>query len=79
MRIRLLRNLGHGWPPYKVDEIVDAEDALAAKLVDRGLAEVLPPIIQAVPPKPAQLGVPKIETVKQKTKPQADVAGTKEK
>lgn len=59
MRIKLLRNLGREYPPYRLDEVVDADDKLAQHLVARGLAEVVKgvpkqPAIRGVPPKPAE-------------------------
>jgi len=47
-RIRLLRNLGAGYPPYKEGEEQDVQDHLADVLCGKKLAE----LIRAIPNKP---------------------------
>ena len=60
MKVRLLRNLGEGWPPLKVGEIVDVSSAIGEALLGQNLAELMP--IQAVPPAPAvPISIPKAE------------------
>lgn len=75
MRIRLLRNLGAGFPPYKEGEEVDAEHELAERLIERGLAEA---IIEAVPVKAAIEGVPPPKPRKSKESPAQPAAEKKE-
>jgi hypothetical protein len=53
MRIRMLRNLGREFPPFRVGEEHDVDDQLGEALCNRSLAER----IQAVPPAPIK-GVP---------------------
>ena len=61
MKIKVMRNLGKGWPSYKENEVVDADDAVAEKLIQACLAEP----IKTVPKSPILKGVPKTErTVK---------------
>lgn len=50
MRLRVLRNLGAGWPPYKEGEEVEIDSKAGKSLVSQGLAEPLP--IQAIPATP---------------------------
>jgi hypothetical protein len=54
MRIRMLRNLGRGFPPFRVNEEHDVDDTLGIALCQRGLAEVIhavpPAAIRGVPP-----------------------------
>lgn len=60
MKVRLLRNLGEGWPPLKVGEIADVDDAIGEALLGQSLAELMP--IQAVPPAPAApISIPQAE------------------
>lgn len=54
MRIRLLRNLGRGFPPYRTGEEHDVDQAFGERLCKQGLAErihaVPAPPLKAVPP-----------------------------
>ena len=43
MRIRILRNLGHGLPPYREGGRRDVGHAEAERLLGMGLAEPVPP------------------------------------
>jgi len=50
MKVRVLRNLGEGWPALKEGETADVADKIGEALVSQCLAEVVP--IEAVPPPP---------------------------
>jgi len=55
MKVRILRNLGRGFPPYSEGQICDTDEA--DKLIQMGLAveipECIPAAVEAVPEKPA--------------------------
>lgn len=67
MRIRMLRNLGREFPPFRVGEEHDVDDALGEALCKRSLAER----IHAVPTEPIK-GVPPEEKSDARTKKKAD-------
>lgn len=75
MQIRLLRNLGRGYPPLRVGEVAEVDDEMANKLVSHGLAEI---VVQAVP-KQAVKAVP-VEPIHGTTeKAEADLGTYKER
>jgi hypothetical protein len=53
MKIRILRNLGRGLPPYQENDVIDAEDEESARLVALGAAEY---IQEGVPGEPGIKG-----------------------
>jgi hypothetical protein len=48
MRIKVLRNLGAGWPPWHEGEVVETDEAQARRLIDLGLAEPVPETLRTV-------------------------------
>lgn len=72
MKIRLVRNLGtrDGYPPWKIGEQVDTDEAFATKLIALGLAEAVespkdkPEQLKAIPPKPSMRAVPAASSLK---------------
>ena len=57
MHLRILRNLGHGFPPFREGECRDVEGPTADRLLRLGLAEPLPADPAPVPaPDPGPAG-----------------------
>lgn len=58
MQIRILRNLGSGFPPYAEGDVVDADQSVAELLIKKQLAE---PVLSAVAKEPELKAVRKDE------------------
>lgn len=76
MRIRMLRNLGRGFPPFRVDEEHEVDETLGEALCTRGLAErihaVPPAPLKGVPPEPVEKATADLVSYKERQKKKAD-------
>lgn len=70
-KMKILLNLGHGYPDWKQDEVHEVNDeALARRLLREGVAEVVPPEAQAeVPAEAPTSNAPSVAALSDEKKP----------